>query len=132
MLVDSSAWIHFLRAGDTHPSADALHDLLRQDVVATNWIIRMELLGGVSTEEAYNTLDADLASLRQLPLTDAFFQAAGAWRWRLQRRGAAVPLADALIAACALYYDCALLHDDRHFLLVARHAPLRLHPTHSR
>ena len=128
VLVDSSVWIHFLRTGDAHPTALTLQALLRQDLVATTWLIRLELLSGTPTEEAYRVLDADLAALRQLALTDTLFQAASLLRWELHRKGVVVPVVDSLIAACAISYDCALLHDDRHFRLIARHAPLRLHP----
>ena len=128
VLVDSSAWIHFLRTGDSHPTALALQTLLRQDLVATTWLIRLELLSGAPTDEAYRLLDADLAALRQLALTDALFQSASRLRWELHRKSVVVPVVDSLIAACAISYDCALLHDDRHFRLIARHAPLRLHP----
>ena len=128
VLFDSSAWIHFLRHSDSHPIALLLKTLLQQDVVATTWLIRLELLSGTPTEEAYHALDADVAALRQLALTDAIFQAASRLRWQLQRKGLAISTIDVLIAACALHYDCTLLHDDRHFHLIARHAPLRLHP----
>ena len=131
VLADSSAWSHFLRQGDSHPSGILLKTFLQQDVVATTWIIRLELLSGTPTEEAYRALDADVAELRQLPLTDPLFQAASALRWRLQRKGIAIPVTDCLIATCAIFYDCALLHDDRHFPLIARHAPLRLYPAHA-
>ncbi len=128
VLADSSVWIHFLRTGDPHPSALILQTLLRQDLIATTWLVRLELLSGAPTEDAYRILDADLAALRQLALTHALFQEASLLRWQLQRKGIIVPVVDSLIAACALHYDCALLHDDRHFRLIARHAPVRLYP----
>ena len=128
VLVDSSAWIHFLRAAGSHPTASALQHILQEDLVATNWLIRLELLSGTSTDDAYQSLDEDLAALRQLDFTESLFHAASRLCWQLARRGVAVPVIDSLIAACALHYDCALLHDDRHFRLIARHAPLRLHP----
>ena len=131
VLVDSSAWIHFLRTEDSHPSALTLQTLLRQDLVATTWLIRLELLSGTPTEEVYRVLDADLAALRQLALTEPLFQAASWLRWQLHRKGVVVPVVDSLIATCALHYDCALLHDDRHFRLIARHVPLRLYPLHA-
>ena len=131
VLADSSAWIHFLRHGDTHPIAILLKTLLQQDIIATTWIIRLELLSGTPTEEAYRALDADVAELRQLHLTDSLFQAASVLRWQLQRKGLVIPVVDCLIATCAIFYHCTLLHDDRHFPLIAQHMPLRLYPVHA-
>ena len=128
VLVDSSAWIHFLRHGDSHPIATLLKTLLQQDMVAAIWLIRLELLSGTSTEEAYRALDADLAALHQLALSEALFQAASVLRWQLHRHGVVVPVVDSLIAACAIYYGCALLHDDQHFRLIARYTPLHILP----
>ena len=128
VLVDSSIWIRFLRHATPDPACDLLTSLLRQKLVTTNWLIRLELLSGAPTEDAYHALDADLAALRQLPLTEPLFQAAGVMRWRLHRKGVIIPVVDSLIAACAIHYDCALLHADRHFQLLARHTPLTLQP----
>ena len=132
VLVDSSIWIRFFRARTADPASHLLVSLLHDKRVATNWLIRLELLSGAPSENAYHSLDMDLAALHQLPLTDAVFHAASLQRWQLHRQGTVVPTVDSLIAACALYYDCALLHDDRHFRVIARHAPLRLHPLHAK
>jgi len=40
---------------------------------------------------------------------------------------------DVSIASCAIVYDCQLLHRDRHFDLIAKHAPLKIYkPARSR
>ena len=128
VLVDSSVWIHFLRSGPGDPHYAPMVALLKGARVATNWLVRIEVLSGTPTEDSYRMRDADLAALRQLDLTDAVYQSASALRWQLLRRGATIPVVDTLIAACAIYYGCSLLHDDRHFRLLARHTPLKLHP----
>ena len=127
VLVDSSIWIPFLRSRTADPSADLLSALLRDKRVATNRLIRLELLSGTATHQAYELLDADLAALHQLPLTEKVFHAASLLRWRLHRKGASIPVFDTLIAACAIFYDCPVLEDDAHFRLIAKHAPLHLH-----
>jgi predicted nucleic acid-binding protein len=128
VLVDSSIWIRFFRTRTPDPTCSLLETLLRQKRVAILWLIRLELLSGTTTPEAYDALDRDLAALRQLALSDELFRAAGRLRWHLGRQGVTVPIVDSVIAACALVYDCLLLHDDQHFTLIARHAPLRIHP----
>ena len=130
VLIDSSIWIRFLRAPAHDTIGALLESLLRQKLVATNWLIRLELLSGTVTTEAFEALDADLAALRQLPLNEPLFQAAASLRWKLHRHGTVIPVVDSLIAASAIQYDCALLHDDKHFRQIARHAPLRFYPIH--
>lgn len=127
VIVDSSVWIHFLRS-PTDPPAAPLVALLKDARVATNWLIRIEVLSGALTAEEYRGFDDDISMLVQLPLTDAVYQSASTLRWQLLRSGVTIPVVDTLIAACAIHYGCSLLHDDQHFRLIARHAPLRLYP----
>ena len=129
VLVDSSVWIHFIDRGPADPFYAPMVALLKDTRVATNWLIRIEVLSGTLTEDIYRMRDVDLSALRQLELTEAVYQSASVLRWQLLRRGATIPVVDTLIAACAIYYGCSLLHDDQHFRLIARHAPLRLHPS---
>ena len=125
ILVDSSIWIHFFRSRTADPTCALLESLLQAKRVATTWLIRVELLSGAPTKAAYDALDADLAALPHLEMTDAVFQLAGALRWHLHRKGTVVPVVDSVIAACALHYECALLHEDKHFRLIAKHVPLQ-------
>ena len=128
VLVDASIWIRYFRGHPADPQCALLISLIQQQRPVTNWLIRLEVLSGTLDEETYRIRDADFAELRQLELTDTVYQSASALRWQLQRRGVTIPVVDTVIAACAIQYDCALLHDDQHFRLIARHAPLRLHP----
>ena len=109
----------------------AVAALIGQKRATINWLIRIELLTGALTAESYRELEGDLSALRQLELTNVVFQTACVLRWQLQRRGVTIPLVDVLIAACAIHYDCTLLHDDHHFRLLARHTPLKLYPLHT-
>lgn len=128
VLVDSSIWIRFLRSRSQDATGALLESLLRQKLVATTWLIRLELLSGTPTREAYQALDQDLAALHQLALTNELFQTAGLLRWQLHHKGLVIPMVDSIIATCAIYYNCLLLHEDRHFSLIARHVPLPVHP----
>ena len=128
VLVDSSVWIRFWRNGSANPLCESVVALLKQERVSTNWLIRIEVLSGTPTEEIYRARDADFAELRQIELMNAVYQSAAALRWQLMHRGITIPVMDTLIAASAICHGCELLHDDEHFRLIARHAPLRFHP----
>ena len=128
VLVDSSVWIRHL----TRHAADAsrhIDELLNAHRVATNAVIRLELLTGARDEAQYADLEDALHGLHDLPLSDAVWRRAERLRFTLRSRGRVIPVPDVLIACCALVHDCAILHADRHFDAIARATPLKIyHP----
>lgn len=126
VLVDSSVWIsHLLGRGGIH--ARALDDLLLDNRVAINAVIRVELLTGARDETQYAELEGALDGLHFLELTAAVWRRAERLRFQLKRQGTLVPLPDTVIACCALIYGCELLHADRHFDRIAHAAALKIH-----
>ena len=73
----------------------------------------------------YERLASALDALPQLDMTPEVWREAERLGFRLRRSGVSVPVTDVLIAASALEHECVLLHRDRHFALIARHAPLK-------
>lgn len=130
ILVDTSAWVEFLRAtgSTTHGQLRRLIDT-DADLRVTEVVVMEVLAGGRD--------DAHVAELRRLlgrwelvPTTglEDFEQAAMLFR-RCRRAGETIrAVTDCLIAAVALRAGLAILHQDRDFLALARHAPLRLLP----
>ncbi|MBI3615325.1 MAG: PIN domain-containing protein [Candidatus Omnitrophica bacterium] len=126
VLVDSSVWItHLLGRGGTY--AHTIRDLLLGNRVAINAVIRLELLTGARDETQYAELEGTLDGLHFLELTAAVWRRAERLRFQLRRQGAMVPLPDAVIACCALIYNCELLHADRHFDRIAHATALKIH-----
>lgn len=126
VLVDSSAWItHF-----TMPHAALSHGLahlLSAHRAALNDVIRLEVLTGARDEAQYAQLEDALQGLRVLPLSDTVWRRAERLRFDLRREGYLIPVPDVLVAACAITYDCDLLHADRHFTAIAKFAPLSIY-----
>ena len=128
-LVDTSAWIDYLRATGS-PTHRTVRRLIEDDVeLVTTDVVVMELLAGGRD-------DGHVASLRRLlarcelvaveGLAD-YEEAAAIYR-RCRRAGATVrALNDCLIAAVALRADLSVLHADRDFDVLAEHTGLRLH-----
>jgi predicted nucleic acid-binding protein len=126
ILVDTSAWIEFLR-GTGSATALAVRQLLRDGTpLVTCDPVRMELLAGARSQ-------ADLRDLRRLldvatliqTLPRHFDDAATLYR-QCRRAGETVrSLFDCLIAACALAADVPVLHNDADFDVLARHTNLR-------
>jgi predicted nucleic acid-binding protein len=127
ILVDTSAWVEFLR--DTGSRVcERVEELLDADV-ATCDPVRMEVLAGARNERHLHDLRRLLArgtSIQTLP-TD--YENAAGWYRTCRRNGDTVrKLMDCLIAAVAIRVDVEILHADTDFEALARHSPLRLTP----
>ncbi len=126
VLVDSSVWItHLLGRSGAH--AHAARDLLLDNRIAINAVIRLELLTGARDETQYAELEGTLDGLHFLELTAAVWRRAERLRFQLKRQGHIISLPDVVIASCALIYNCELLHADRHFDRIAHATALRIH-----
>jgi predicted nucleic acid-binding protein len=91
---------------------------LRADQIATCAIGRLELLYSARGVEEFASWEADLAALRDIPITRSELAAAvGAMRElvELGERHHRVPLPDAILAATAAAAGVGVLHYDRHF-----------------
>ncbi len=127
-LVDSSAWIEYLRAtgsGVHH----AVRELLRSDAsLATTDVIVMEVLAGGRDDAHVTQLRRLLARCDFLPVLGlADYEDAAAIFRSCRRAGVTVrSLTDCVIAAVAIRNDHELLCVDRDFAAIARNTELRL------
>ncbi len=123
ILVDTSAWIGYLR-GDERPAVARLQALLDRGVpVAVTSVVAQELLQGVATPEAFGRLERYLASQVRVEPSDPWLAAVEAARIYGACRAAGVTVrstVDCLIARIAIEHDLPLLHDDRDFDEMAR------------
>jgi len=125
ILIDTSAWVEFLR--DTGSAVCARVDALLDDEIATCPPVRMELLAGARDEQHLADLRGLLArgSLLNVEPTD-YEEAASLYR-ACRRGGETVrKLIDCLIGAAAIRADLAILHADADFEVLARHTRLRV------
>ena len=126
ILVDTSAWVEFLR--DTGSEVcDEVDRLLASDIAVCD-PIRMEVLAGARDEAHLRSLRALLGRATALP-TEALDYEHAASLYRECRRGGETVrrLIDCLIAAVAIRHDVAVLHADSDFDVLARHTPLTIH-----
>lgn len=136
ILVDTSAWIELFR-GTGHPAHLTLrHHLERRSPIVTTEPIIMELLAGTRDSAERSRLLARLVGLPRLTVRGlADFEAAADLYRACRGRDATVrKLIDCLIAAVAIREGATVLHNDRDFVVLARHTRLRteryrtLHP----
>ena len=127
-LVDTSAWVDFLRASGTN-AHQAVRDLIDRDaVVSTTDVVVMEVLAGARDDEHHDRLRRMLARCELVPIVGlADYEEAASLYRRCRRAGATVrTLTDCLIAAVALRADLDVLHADRDFEVLAQHTGLRI------
>lgn len=125
ILIDTSAWIEFLR-GTGSPTCARVDALLAADV-ATCHPIRMEVLAGARDEAHLRNLRGLLARATVLPTEPIDYEEASAVYRGCRWHGETVrTLADCLIAAGAIRHGVPVLHADRDFEVIARHTPLQV------
>lgn len=126
ILVDTSAWVEFLRGTDS-PVCDAVDRLLDDDLASCD-AISMELLAGARDEKQLAQLRGLLARTTVLPTTPADYELAAALYRSCRSRGETVrKLIDCLIGAVAGHADVEILHADADFEVLARHTDVRTH-----
>jgi hypothetical protein len=125
ILIDTSAWIEFLRDSGT-PVCQRVDELLGSDI-ATCAPIRMEVLAGARDERHLGELRRLLARAVHLPTADVDYEDAAALYRSCRRQGDTVRrLIDCLIAAVAVRTDVPVLHADADFDVLARWTDLRV------
>lgn len=126
ILIDTSAWIEFLR--DTgSPACEEVERLLAQDIAICD-AIRMEVLAGGRDTAHLRALRGLLARATLLPTGSDDHETAAALYRSCRRQGETVrKLIDCLIAAVAIREQLPVLQSDADFTVLARHTDLQLH-----
>ena len=128
MIIDTSAWIEYLRATQS-PTHHTLRSAVASDApIATPAPVLMELLAGCATEEASADLQQLLARFEILEVEGlADFEDAALIQRTCRRKGETIPsMMDCLIAAITLREQRPLLALDRDFEVISRHVGLPL------
>ena len=131
ILIDTSAWIEFLR--DTGSPICILVDELLSEEIAVCDAVRMEVLAGARDEFHLLDLRRLLARAVMLPTDPTDYEDAAALYRRCRRNGETVrKLIDCLIASVAISAGASVLHQDADFDVLARHTGLLTHRTEGR
>ena len=125
ILVDTSAWVEFLR--DTGSPVCTRVDELLDGEIATCDPIRMEVLAGARDEGHLNDLRRLLARASVIDLASGDYEDAAALYRTCRRRGETVrKLIDCLIGAVVIRAGVPVLQADSDFDVLARHTSLQL------
>jgi predicted nucleic acid-binding protein len=128
IVVDSSAWIEFLRATGSAVDRALTELLLDGAALALTEIVWLELLAGARTGQEERTLRAGPLDTPLLALDGLHSYEAAAELYRACRRAGETvrQLTDCLVAVPTIAAGAELLHADSDFEILARHSPLRL------
>ena len=125
-LVDTSAWLDYLRGRD-RPHVGFLRELLSNPVaVGITHLIYMEILQGARDAASFERLQSYFGGQRFHSFEDMAASHASAARIYLDCRERGVTVrsaADCLIAQCAIESGLTLLHHDRDFQRIASVVP---------
>ena len=122
VLVDSSVWIDYFRAGR---HAERLEALIEENQIVTNELILAELVPALQIKRQ-NGLISLLREIERAPLAPDWGDIIRLQVSCLRRGINAVGIPDLLIVQNALQNDVRLMARDRHFVLLSRHVGLQL------
>jgi predicted nucleic acid-binding protein len=127
ILADTSAWVEFLRATGSEANV-RLRALIERDQLVTTDVVLMEVLAGARDDGHRDRLRALLARCEFVPITGPrdYEDAADIYRACRQAGDTLRALTDCLIASVAMRAGLSVLHTDRDFDAIARHAPLEI------
>jgi len=123
VLVDSSVWIDYFRAGRHAPDLAALLD---ENRIVTNDLILAELIPALQLQRQTRLINL-LRELEREPLQPDWDEIVRLQTTCLRHGINGVGIPDLLIAQHALQNDLQLKARDRHFRQLASHAPLQMH-----
>lgn len=126
VLVDTSAWIEFFRPQGNEGMRHRIAQLIDDNEAALCGIVLAELLRGTRSDREYRDLQDRLLTLHYVDTPEYVWVRAGHLGNQLTRKGAVVPTTDLIIACVAMSNGLTLLHQDRHFPLIAKHASLKV------
>ena len=125
ILIDTSAWIEFLRDSGS-PACQHVDELLAGEIAVCD-PVRMEILAGARNDEHLQNLRGLLAHASTIATEPVDYETA-AGLYRTCRHGGETvrKLIDCLIAAIAIKAGIPVLHADTDFDVLARHTQLRI------
>jgi predicted nucleic acid-binding protein len=113
-LVDSSAWVEFLRRKGDPAVKQVVARLLQTELAAFTCPIRFELLSGVRPAEQ-GELEQALAFCHHLPFGPEDWTEAALRERQLRTKGVTVPRNDLFVATVALRTGLPIVCRDEHF-----------------
>lgn len=126
VLVDTSAWIEFFRIKGDINVREEISRLLDENAILLCGIVFAELLKGARSEKEYRELEDRLSTLPYLETPETIWKKVGRLASLLLRKDLQIPTTDLLIACLAIENRVPLMHQDKHFTILAKQTDLKV------
>jgi predicted nucleic acid-binding protein len=120
VLVDTSAWVEFLRVGGKAKVEERVRELLLSHEAAWCEMVRLELNNGIGGDRDQKLLREFEGDVIMLETDAAVWQRSVDLARKSREKGLTVPAADLLIAACAFRHGVEIESADNHFRMLAK------------
>ena len=122
-IIDSSIWISLLRK-DCNPELKVMiAEIIENANVILICPVLTEILSGARNEFDFKRLSDKFSVFELLPEVSEIWIATAKMQSELRNAGFQVPLMDTLIANYAIFYDCILIHNDKHYEIIDKRYP---------
>ncbi len=128
IVIDTSAWVEYLRKTGSPANTALKRALEAEDQLGVVDVVRMELLAGAGSDEQVATVTRLLARGVALPTLSPGDHEYAASLYRAARRSGETvrSMIDCLVTAVAVRLDAPVLAQDRDFEVLRQVCPLRL------
>ena len=116
LLIDSTVYVDWFRRR-VEPQ-EIIEPWIKARAIAICGIIRAEVIRGVINPRQKVKIAELFDVLEEVPTDSVLWHDAAEMAWRLDRKGAVLPLTDIVIAACAQRVNATLITLDDHFTKV--------------
>jgi predicted nucleic acid-binding protein len=116
VIIDTSVWIDYFRGGN-HPLSQMVDEIINGGEVCAPGIVLAELIQGARSEREISIIEDMIETFTFLDMGpgNGGWVEAGKLSHAMKKAGAAVHLADCLIAVLARKNGCRIITRDRHF-----------------
>ena len=119
-LIDTSAWIEYLRPHGNRAIADAVEEILLTGNAGLCPLVELELRVESRNKTEDRQLSELFSSLIHLPMSEKAWNYANSLSTTLIRSGHTIPATDIAIYSCAKINNAKLLANDKHFLVITK------------
>jgi len=129
VIVDTNVWSEAFRKKGLLYSDEVreLRQLIEEGRVAMLGLIRMEILCGIRSEQAFELFQGHLTSFPDENMTEEVYELAAQFYNTCRSKGVQGSNTDFIICACAYLWRLPILTKDLDFERFADHLPIRLH-----
>ncbi|MGA1839014.1 MAG: PIN domain nuclease [bacterium] len=117
-LIDSSAWIEYLRPKGSKRVKARVREILEKENAVSCGIVVVEILRGAKDNKSFQMLKDTFLSLPQIPIDNSVIETAAKYGFMLDRKGKTIPTTDLIIAAAA-EGKAVILHVDNDFEIIS-------------